>query len=286
MIYVKIDGGLGNQMFQYALALSLKEFGLDIKIDLASFKKNVLHNGFELNKIFHISIPVAEHEEVKHLKDDNTSYLHKVKRKIVGRKKSHITENNFNLESLNLNDNFYLDGYWQSENFFDVGRKKVIETYQFPKIYDSRNEDIISKIKNSNSVSIHVRRGDYINNSKIYKEYGAICGKEYYDNAISKLKSHIKNPTFFVFTNDSEWAKKNLSISNQSHLIDWNKKENSFKDMYLMTLCKHNIIPNSSFSWWGAWLNKNKNKTVIAPNIWKISEGSNNWRTPKDWFRI
>jgi hypothetical protein len=123
-----------------------------------------------------------------------------------------------------------------------------------------------NKILSTNSVSIHIRCGDYLS-PKYISIYGGICTIEYYKRAISYILQTVDNPVFFIFSDDIEWTKDNITINN-AIFVSNNKGINSFLDMYLMSICKHNIIANSSFSWWGAYLNKNKNKKVIMPNRW------------------
>ena len=158
--------------------------------------------------------------------------------------------------------NYYI-GYWQSEKFFKDISDEIRKDFSFPKFTSEKNLEILKLIKSYNSVSIHIRRGDYLQN----RGFNGLAPLEYYQKAIEYIKNKIENPHFFIFSNDIEWCRKNLSIEN-SYYIDWNRGEESYRDMQLMSLCKHNIIPNSTFSWWGAWLNKNPNKIVIAPEKW------------------
>ena len=168
----------------------------------------------------------------------------------------------------------------QSVSYFyevsDILRGEIV----FPKL-NNANQEIGSLIRSSKSVSIHVRRGDYLT-SKIYCNLGE---SEYYNNAIKYISKKDDNLQFLIFSDDSEWCKKNLKLPSNSIFVDWNRKSDSYIDMQLISMCKYNIIANSSFSWWGAWLNSNNDKIVIAPNNWfsKDSLYDGTYIIPKDW---
>ncbi|MGK4199417.1 alpha-1,2-fucosyltransferase [Fusobacterium sp. HC1336] len=159
----------------------------------------------------------------------------------------------------------YYDDVHYNLEIIEKMKEEIYHDFKFPVIQDEENIKIKLKIEDTNSVSIHVRRGDYLNS----REFKNICTLEYYKNAIKYMKDRLENPVFFIFSNDIEWCKENLNIVGEHYYINWNnKKENNFRDMQLMSLCKNNIIANSSFSWWAALLNINKNKIVVAPKKW------------------
>lgn len=158
----------------------------------------------------------------------------------------------------------YLEGFWETEKYFIDIRDILLKEIQFPKIY-GKNKEFSNYIKNSNSVSIHFRRGDYIKESETY---GNICTNEYYYRAISYIKKFIPNPIFFAFSDDITWVYEFCSNIDNIYIVDCNYDRTGYIDLYLMSLCKHNIIANSTFSWWGSWLGKNRSKMVIAPKIW------------------
>jgi hypothetical protein len=143
----------------------------------------------------------------------------------------------------------------------------------------------IKKIENNNSVSIHVRRGDFFKNKKRIQRYGNICTNSYYKKAINIIKHKINDPIFLVFSDDIDWAKQNFTGSNFI-FVDWNKGKSSYRDMHLMSLCKHNIIANSTFSWWGSWLNNNENKVVISPSKMNNKHKDFSQLFPEKWVRI
>jgi len=287
MIIVAFMGGLGNQMFQYALFKKFQLLGKDVKGDISFYDKNNAHNGFEIERVFNLKIPRASQEEINRLKD-TSNFLRKYRRFFrIFWKSTDIEQINFDFcESILLLDNAYLNGYWQSEKYFKDISKQVRKDFTFRNT-DLTDKKILKKIKNTNSISIHIRRGDYESDPNTKKLLGGICTIDYYNQAINLIQSRINKPVFFIFSDDLNWAKENLRLSSKHFFIDINRGENSYKDMFLMSYCKHNIIANSSFSWWGAWLNKNQNKLVIAPAKW-----SNNKRldskdiVPESWIRI
>ena len=269
MIIVRVTGGLGNQMFQYAMYKSLEKKGKLVKLDSKSFyetKKE--HNGYELERIFDIKPNKPTKEDLEKFDENNISTLFKIKRKLFGDKKFvyDTKEYVFNKDVYKLK-NSYLNGYWQSIKYFEGIENDIKKDFQFKNQLDNKNLEILNEIENSNSISIHIRRGDYMSHEN-YNMYGCIATPTYYKKAIKVIEEKVENPTFFVFSNDMDWVKKNIQINSRVFYIDINSGNGSYKDMQLMSNCKHNIIANSSFSWWGAWLNENKNKIVIAPKKW------------------
>lgn len=269
MIIVRVTGGLGNQMFQYAMYKSLENKGKLVKLDSKSFyetKKE--HNGYELERIFDIKPNKPTKEDLEKFDENNISTLFKIKRKLFGDKKFvyDTKEYVFNKDVYKLK-NSYLNGYWQSIKYFEGIENDIKKDFRFKNQLDNKNLEILNEIENSNSISIHIRRGDYMSPEN-YNMYGCIATPTYYKKAIKVIEEKIENPTFFVFSNDMDWVKKNIQINSRVFYIDINSGNGSYKDMQLMSNCKHNIIANSSFSWWGAWLNENKNKIVIAPKKW------------------
>lgn len=261
MIVVHANSQLGNQMFQYALYRKLMYLGKKLKLDLKYYEKHPNHYGLD---IFNLPIYIANDKEIAVSKDEYRSVFSRVRRKFIGKRNCIINE----IDTLSMAYNpkvfdlkrGYLYGYWQSEKYFDDIRQILLEEFAFPKVCEKQNLDLINKINSTISISIHIRRGDYLNGFPLMT-------KEYYSKAIEYFQNKYENILFVVFSNDIDWAKENLQFKN-GLFIDWNTGKNSWKDMYLMTQCKHNIIANSSFSWWGAWLNKNNEKEVIAPNVW------------------
>lgn len=284
MIIVKIQGGLGNQMFQYAAgkALAIKH-NTELKLDINWFSNiEEVHTPrkFEL-LIFDITENFASNSEIAKFQDKKII-------KFVIKNKKRIIEKSFNFdpEILNLPNNVYLEGYWQAENYFKSIEKIIRKDFSFKSHLEGKNREI-SKLMQDNSVSLHVRRSDYVNNPETNSFHGT-CNLDYYSKAINLIAQKVNNPKIFVFSDDMEWVRKNLNIPYQTYFIEWNKDENSFEDMRLMSLCSYNIIANSSFSWWSAWLNQNPDKIVIAPQKWFNLPEINTHQDliPEDWIRL
>jgi hypothetical protein len=288
MQIVKILGGLGNQMFQYALYLSLKEsFPFEtVKVDCSCFNGYPLHNRLELTDIFDITLPQASFRELISVTWPLYHYrLWQIGKRILPKRKSQCFEKqDFLFENIlmDVSENRYFDGYWQNELYFSKCELAVRKAYRFKNCLDSRNSKLLNTIKSSNnSVSIHIRRGDYLKNTLCRN----ICKTDYYFNAINYINDRIEYPAFYIFSDDIPWCKVYLSniLKSDITFIDWNKGKDAYKDMQLMSECKHNIIANSSFSWWGAWLNTNSNKIIITPQKWLNTDlrtnnpGGNNW---------
>lgn len=281
MKIVKIKGGLGNQMFQYALYKKLKNIGNKTYGDLSYFNRN---NCYELERIFNIEVNTSYNLVLKKI-FENDNLFFKIFRKIL---KSILVKNVIQQNDVEFKENIfnynYFDGYWQSEKFFQDIKEEICLDFKFPPITEDKNLYIKNEIEKVESISIHVRRGDYIGNEIL----DGLAPLEYYERALRYIKLKIENPIFFIFSNDIEWCKENLKINFPTNYIDWNNGEKSFRDMQLMSLCKHNIIPNSSFSWWGAWLNSNLNKIVIAPEVWFRKESVYKYKdiVPETWIKI
>ena len=179
----------------------------------------------------------------------------------------------------------YMSGYWQSENYFESNRSILINDFSFRIPLNARNADALRLISSSNSVSIHIRRGDYLHNANAKATHG-LCSLEYYHKAIRLIKATIGKPRFFIFSDDMLWVKAHLEPEEDCIFVDWNFGVDSYNDMRLMSLCKHNIIANSSFSWWGAWLNRNPDKVIIAPKRWFAGKINDSNIIPSSWIRI
>ena len=272
MIIVNIIGGLGNQMFQYAIgkAIAIKS-KQKLKLDTTSFQHYTLRN-YELD-VFNIDTEIASKEEINHLKYNKPSFVEKLY--IILNKKSLPLKNRyykekkfqFDTEILSLRQSIYLEGYWQSEKYFITHKDILIKEFT-PKKEISHQSSLFHKMMQAKtSVSLHIRRGDYVNNPTTNSFHGT-CSLDYYKNAVSFITKKIDNPHFFIFSDDLIWAKENLNFITQITFVELNKDIPDYEEMYLMSQCKHNIIANSSFSWWGAWLNQNSDKIVISPKKW------------------
>lgn len=290
MFIICFGNGLGNQMFQYAFYLAMKNRYPDqvIKMDINYIQCNA-HNGFELNRIFDIPMDrIAKHSESKRLSNFYPGVgvipailrrLYKVYNCFVPHK-NHLHMNDgtvFYPEVFHLDtsQDYLLDGTWENEQYFYDIKEKVINAFKFNVVLNERNRTYLEEIRKANSVSVHIRRGDYIS-AGFY-----ILGKEYYRKAIDIVKSKCEEIELFVFTNDPLWVKQNMCFGEKTIYVTGNDSPNNYIDMFLMSQCKHNIIANSSFSFWGAYLNSNANKIVVAPDA--LEKNSKNALVAKGW---
>ena len=259
MRYVLVQGGLGNQMFQYAFMLALRHRGIDVQMDISYFNLMEMHNGYELKRVFGIGEPCIDKSGL-HLLSLRAIAKFPVKRMMIK------DDYDVNMNVFDTQTKFYW-GYWQNSRYFKDIERELRKAFQFVEI-DDGNAAIAQKMANCNSVSVHIRRGDYA-------AFGMkIIGDEYYSEALSYMKEKMPNAHYFVFSDDQNVARNIVEkIGIDYELIDWNKGVDSYKDMYLMSQCKHNIIANSSFSWWGAWLNGTSDKIIVAPKKWSDSIG-------------
>jgi len=293
MIISKLYGGLGNQLFQYALGkhLAVKN-KTDLKFDITALENmnpDITYRKYELHN-FNISAFVASAKEIETIKRD---HLKGIRKSIYWRlqyrkpyyKQNYIKEKAFVFDSniLSASDNVYLDGYWQSPLYFNNIRDILLEELMpVQTLIESENMYLL-EILNKASVSIHLRRGDYITNFKNKEVYLEIpIG--YYNEAIRFIEQKIDNPVFFIFSDDNNWVKNNFNLKNCIFV----EEINPVKSMFLMSNCKHNIIANSTFSWWGAWLNNNNNKIVVSPAHWfaKNSGLTSASLMPDTWIKL
>lgn len=289
LIVVKIQGGLGNQLFQYAIGRSLSiATGASVKYDVSWFSKQTKRN-YELDR-FNTQINIATPEEIKQFKKHQTkpgklSFLNlffPINESIYVQDQNLI----FNPKALKIRAPAYLDGYWQSEKYFvnieDILRKELI--VQTPP--DSSNQLLLDRIKSSTAISVHVRRGDYINNAKTNTFHG-ITPLDYYRRAIERMASLISNGTIFIFSDDHAWVKEHLQFDMPTIFVDCNDADRAYDDLRLMSSCQHHVIANSTFSWWGAWLNNNPRKIVIAPDRWFTNPTmSTDDLLPRNWIKL
>ena len=249
-------------MFQYALGRHLTELGKNIKYDLSYFESHPEHY-FGLER-FGLQLPKAKRNDVLCFLEDRHRIIDRLRRKLFGRRPYVFSEINesiyiFRPEVFEFSKGF-INGYWQSEKYFADIAEIINGEFTFPISTDSRNNILAEEMQKCTSVSIHVRRGDYLGGFPVLDE-------AYYSPAMQYFQKKFNDVHFYVFSNDIPWCKDHFNSSRLT-FVDWNTGDDSIFDMWLMTQCKHNIIANSSFSWWGAWLNQHSNKEVIAPSIW------------------
>jgi hypothetical protein len=285
MKIVRFLGGLGNQMFQYAFYLSLSQKFGKVKADLKHFKDYPLHNGFELERIFNIKLKRASKFQSKLYANEGSGFMFRKLRRVMGAKNAYYTEKrHFGYEPGIFHDqkSRYYWGYWQNLKYVSAVEKQLRKDFSFQVPLDEINSDLLNKIRFCKTVALHVRRGDYLSDPFL----GGICDLEYYRQAIEIAKRRVQDPRFIVFSNDIAWCKASLDLEDAIY-VDWNLGLNSYKDMQLMSKCHNNIISNSSFSWWGAWLNNNKEAIIIAPKRWmNLKELDYSGLIPENWITI
>lgn len=289
--FIPVKGGLGNQMFFYAFKLYLKENGINGHLVWNEYFFTKQHNGVELFKIFNIQTTRLTKIKIFFLVTMNKSLLPNISKRILGRvaKAKYLLAFKFkqstpytfdNVLEISRKKHIYLDGFWQNYHYLEPIRDKVLKEFNFKLPQNFSENNFLKQIKDCNSVSMHIRRGDYLDPK--FANLNVINSNEYYWKAIDYIKGKVEFPLFFIFTDDLTWARKEF-VSEDFVFIEGNINMDAYLDMYLMSQCKHNIIANSTFSWWGAWLNTYSSKTVIAPNLWTVDTLSSQL-CPSEWI--
>lgn len=292
MIAVQLIGGLGNQMFQYALGRRLADANRTrLELDLSWFdniENSTTKRRYELN-CYSVKAKLIDMTKDKRISPVGVQASGRLSGRLF-KKASLATHNepspSFHPEILKLPDNVYLKGYWQNEKYFMDIRHKLLKEFS-PKNQSSYTKGISEQIRKQASISIHVRRGDYANNPLTNKFHG-LTPIEYYTTALQHLESKAGHLRCYVFSDDIKWCKANLPFAKEATFVSGNAARRAYEDLYLMSLCQHNIIANSSFSWWGAWLNENPDKIIVAPKTWFQDKSANIsvQIVPKGWYRL
>ena len=287
MIIVKLNGGLGNQMFQYAFARKLSVVKkTPVKLD------NFLYLDADFGKDSRREYGLGHFNTNENLatREDVAPFLgySGVVRKLIKKVKRDILrldECVYHPKYLAPLDNAYLEGYWQSEKYFLDIRDILLKELALKDRLSQAACDFGNKVNSVNAVSLHIRRGDYTSNKKVVEKFGA-CGLDYYIEAIETMKSKVVSPVLFIFSDDINWVRENLKLDNPVVYVS-STKIKDYEELILMSKCKHNIIANSSFSWWGAWLNQNEKKIVIAPKQWfKTKRMYTHDIVPNSWMKL
>ena len=316
MVISRLTGGLGNQMFQYAAAKALSlEKGTALKLDISTYGGYKLRK-YELRDCFNIQTPLATTEEIKRY-----SYNHPVKRiwnKLFPSRKMRTLALPYEEPTLQRNllaihdfflpphkrktyiephyyfdtnfykaaDDVYLQGYWMSWRYFEKYKTEIKKDFVVNRSLVAHLDNIVAKMQQQNSVSIHIRRTDYTTPEVI-----ALKGQitlEFYKQAMKHIESTVKEPVYYMFSDDIYWVKENFPIENRKVCyVDNTISKSAIEDFYLMTQCKHNIITNSTFSWWAAWLNANPDKKIITPKKWYNNKVYNYKDVcPPSWIQV
>ncbi len=257
MIIVRITGGIGNQMFQYAFARALQARGKKVLLQWHGHRTKSRHNGFELDDVFEEPlskrIPLTNHSPALNL------FAWMMRKTARRREPSNI---GYNPEFLQAASG-YLDGYWQTEKYFADIDPTIRSDFRFKPLAGKQNRELERRISSESCISVHVRRGDYLNHPGLAE----ICSPEYYREALTRLDKQYPGSTLVVFSDDIPYC-RSLFFDRPAVFVDWNQGPNSWMDMALMSQCRHHLIANSSFSWWGAWLDARREGLTIAPRKW------------------
>lgn len=270
MVTVLLSGGLGNQVFQYAAAKALAaRLGTSFQLDTYTFSKKTITTirSYELD-IFNISAPVTDTFKGKLV----TRFYPLIQRYRPFFQRLGVFTDTYAIlyhpSFEKMAGNITMLGYFQNEKYFEAIKDELRKDFTFRKPLTGKNQELSERLRTVQSIGIHIRRGDYLTNQSSVSNFITL-DKDYYDKAVKLIMDEVENPEFFIFSEDFKWIKENLSFGNHPvTFVNWNKGKDSYIDMQLMSLCRHNVIANSSFSWWGAWLNANPKKIVIAPSVW------------------
>jgi hypothetical protein len=300
LVVVRLAGGLGNQMFQYAagFALALRR-GVELKVDLSWFGQHGrdTRRQFELDA-FPIGAGVATPQDLAQFGRARRSRWPIQVTQILsrfpqapgwlGRDRAGYRERHFHFDPrvLDLEPPVYLDGYWQSERYFADFADAVRMEFTPRKPLEPENAALAARVDGVHAVALHVRRGDYVLNPTTNRYHGT-CEPQYYCNAVDYIAQRVAEPHLFVFSDDPQWVRSNLHFAIPTTFVDVNSPQRGYRDMQLMALCRHHIVANSSFSWWGAWLSTWRQKIVVAPERW-FNDDSINTRdlVPEGWVRL
>lgn len=293
MIIVDIQGGLGNQIFNYAIGRKISIVkNTELKLDISRY--NNYFRPYQLDK-FNICAETADENEISKTRDGIgiegiNKIIFKLRRRFLPYYlKPYLVDKYcyYDNRVLNCWDNSYLSGIWQTEKYFQDIRHLLLKEITVKEDIDALNLDIIKKMQNVNSVSFHIRRGDYITCEKDANNIGSLSNK-YYESAINYFSEKYNDIVFFVFSDELAWVKENMNLPENTVFVNHNQINNKdYMDMILISNCKYHIIANSTFSWWGAWLSTNPCKEVIAPKTWWKSESYNDKDVvPESWIKM
>lgn len=291
MIITKLKGGIGNQMFQYAAGLSLsKKLNTKHKLDLTGYTEKAV-NSRDTFRFFELDFLEITSEEASKEEINKIKYRYKNFSRFLNPINSFLNDRKFfdyPIQFFLQTKDLYLDSYFQSERFFRQHRKEILSEFSLKKqLMTNDFKEIFHQInQEQDNLSIHFRRGDYVKN-KYANKYHGVLDLQYYNYAIKQIASRKKINTIYVFSDDVDWVKKNFLLKDKEMVYISERGFNGPQEIILMSACKNNILANSSFSWWGAWLNKNEDKLVIAPKKWVLNNSRvNKDIIPKSWIKI
>ena len=282
-------------MFQYAAARRLAHMhNTELRLDITGYANTDQKDtprSYELN-CFKINAGIATAEDLSRVKSaDHVRKFHEKVARRLGTTSAIYQYGEpgprFDERAMRMRDNTYLTGWWQNEKYF-VDIKNILQKEFLPKTKPTGNNiKWLEQAKSTNSISVHVRRSDYLTNKHANVFHG-LASIDYYNAAALCLKTLVNNPHFFIFSDDIDWCRRTLKLGKNVTFVKGNDGSKAYEDLRIMGNCQHNIIANSSFSWWGAWLNQNKDKVVIAPRVWFQDKKANRETeiVPNNWMKM
>jgi len=291
MIIASLNSGFGNQMFQYACARAVAakngyEFGME-----GTYLERDPLRGLELPRHFGLERFLLTPATLQARARETAGF---VRRRLNRRRFPDAfglplyQEKQFTFDPaiFDVADNTLLRGYWQTEKYFNEFADIIRQDFQFAASPSARNAELIAELDETSSVALHVRRGDYVADPLVAKNHG-VCPPAYYERAVEFLNEKLDSYRLYVFSDEPDWVRANMQFDSSTTYVSWNRGADSFEDMRLMSHCKHNVIANSSFSWWGAWLNPSPQKVVIAPAKWfgTLPHDTSDL-VPSSWIRL
>ena len=288
MIIIHVMGGLGNQLYQYAMYEKLKSMGREVKLDFYAYLEATGEDKewreLELIKFPNLEYELCTPEERTALLDNDMAFWSRVRRKLFGRKDRTYREDKSYMPELFELDDVYLYGFWECEKYYEDRIDQLQKKLVFPESNNPKNKQCIEQMRREQAVSVHIRRKDYLTVAD-GRRYMGICTDAYYESAMAYIRQQVEHPVFYIFSDDIPYMKEHY-YGEDIRIVDWNTGEDSLFDMQLMSECKHNICANSTFSFWGARLNQNPKKCMIRPlhhdnyetiTIEEIRDNWHNW---------
>lgn len=296
MNIIRMSGGLGNQMFQYAFYLKLRSLGKEVKFDDINEYRGERARPIML-AVFGVTYPRATWEEIIALTDGSMHISKRIHRKLFGKHAIEYEEKGFFDPQMMSFDTMYLKGAFQSEKYFEDIKEEVRKIYRFPRLENMHLPEKLYRtarsclelIESCEAVGLHMYRGDSRTDEELYD---GICTEKYYEGAVRFMMDKCPQAKFFIFSNEPKWVRNWVRTLIESQItegmdretaqamgqrfimIDANTQHTGYLDMFLMSKCRHNIISNSSFSWWAAWINDNPDKIIVVPDRWRNDEES------------
>lgn len=289
MIVIRVRGGLGNQMFQYAFAKYQELSNEEVCLDITDFKTHIHHYGFELEKAFsNLDYKTIDGKRLNKVRLNPNMLLNRVLNKVFDiqivrgsefREKPAVSLSGRYVYGRDI----YFDGFWTNLEYISAVEDELRKEFTFRYIPEGKNRELLDFLQGRTSVGVHIRRGDYLQEEGLKDA----CGLDYYRKAFGIFTKKDPEAVFVIFSDDIQWVRDNFDFSKNMVFVDWNRGgAKSYIDMQMMGLCKHNIIANSTFSWWGAWLNPNRDKCVVAPRYWRSDNRNESSLYSKDWILL